>query len=285
MADGKRYYWLKLKEDFFTSKRIKKLRNQAGGDTYTIIYLKLQLLALRSEGVLTWTGLEESVAEELALDLDENPDDVEVTLLYLLKTGLAETNDNRSFFLPWVVENTGSENASAQRVRAFRERQALQCNAQALQSNTLETQVKRVCNAEKEIEKEIELEKEKDNARARLKDREDEKDDGFQAFWSAYPKKNGGDIREAFMEYDHVTETLGIPKETLIKAAKELAEVTQAEEVRFLPNAAKWLRNRGWEQKATLAPVKHKSYTTAAEAKPRTAIDVDKLKMLEDMMK
>jgi hypothetical protein len=126
--------------------------------------------------------------------------------------------------------------------------------------------------------------REDNNARARLKDREDEKDDGFQAFWSAYPKKNGGDIREAFMEYDHATETMGIPKETLIKAAKELAEVTTAEEVRFLPNAAKWLRNRGWEQKAAPAPAKQKSYTTAAEAKRRTTIDVDKLKMLEDMM-
>ena len=70
MDDGKRYYWLKLKDDFFTSKRIKKLRNQAGGDTYTIIYLKMQLLAMKTDGVLTWTGLEENFAEELALDLD-----------------------------------------------------------------------------------------------------------------------------------------------------------------------------------------------------------------------
>ena len=84
MADGKRYYWLKLKDDFFTSKRIKKLRNQAGGDTYTIIYLKMQLLAMKTDGVLTWTGLEENFAEELALDLDEKPDDVEVTLSWSL---------------------------------------------------------------------------------------------------------------------------------------------------------------------------------------------------------
>ena len=41
MSEGKRYYWLKLKDDFFTSKRIKKLRAMAGGDTYLIIYLKL----------------------------------------------------------------------------------------------------------------------------------------------------------------------------------------------------------------------------------------------------
>lgn len=39
MATNKRYYWIKLKEEFFTDKRIKRLRRISGGDTYTIIYL------------------------------------------------------------------------------------------------------------------------------------------------------------------------------------------------------------------------------------------------------
>ena len=38
---AKRYYWLKLKNDFFRGKHIKMLRKIAGGDTYTIIYLKM----------------------------------------------------------------------------------------------------------------------------------------------------------------------------------------------------------------------------------------------------
>ena len=155
MAEGKRYYWLRLKEDFFHSKRIKKLRNMAGGDTYTIIYLKMQLLALKTEGILTWTGLEDKFADELALDIDERPEDVEVTLMFLLNTGLAETNDGRDYFFPYVLENTGSETASTQRVREYRARKALHCN-------TDETRMKRIGNAEKEIEKEIELEIEKD---------------------------------------------------------------------------------------------------------------------------
>ena len=46
----KRYYWLRFKDDFFDSKRIKKLRKMAGGDTYVIIYLKMQLKALRTDG-------------------------------------------------------------------------------------------------------------------------------------------------------------------------------------------------------------------------------------------
>ena len=46
MATNKRYYWIKLKEEFFTDKRIKRLRRISGGDTYTIIYLKLLLLRI-----------------------------------------------------------------------------------------------------------------------------------------------------------------------------------------------------------------------------------------------
>ena len=56
MAEN-RYYWLKLQEDFFDSKRIKKLRRIAGGDTYTIIYLKMQLMAMKRDGILEYTGL------------------------------------------------------------------------------------------------------------------------------------------------------------------------------------------------------------------------------------
>lgn len=49
---AKKYYWLKLRNDWFGDKRIKKLRSIAGGDTYTIIYLKMQLLSLKNEGKL-----------------------------------------------------------------------------------------------------------------------------------------------------------------------------------------------------------------------------------------
>ena len=149
-----RYYWLKLKSDFFDSKRVKKLRAMAGGDTYLIIYLKMQLKALKTDGVLEYTGLEEQFADELALDIDERPDDVRVTLLYLLQYGLCECSDNVHYFLPWVAENTGSEGASAQRVRDCRNRKALQCNTDV-------TQVKQNCNGEKREKKQEKEKREK----------------------------------------------------------------------------------------------------------------------------
>ena len=161
MGDGKRYFWLKLYDDFFGSFRIKKLRRMAGGDTFVIIYLKMQLKAMKTDGVLTFRGLEKDIVDELAIDLDEEPDNVRITVAYLISCGLAETSESMNLFLPYAVENTGSETASAQRVRDFRAKQ------KALQCNTDVTQVKRLCSVEKEIEKVIdidtEIEIEKDN--------------------------------------------------------------------------------------------------------------------------
>ena len=150
--ESKRYYWLRLHDDFFDSARIKKLRKMAGGDTYTIIYLKMQLVAMKKDGIIQWTGLEDSAADEIALDINESPDDVRVVLAYLLSCGLAETSDDIHYYFPYAVLNTGSETASTQRSREFRERQkALQCNTNA-------TQMQQNCNVEKEKRKRIDRE-------------------------------------------------------------------------------------------------------------------------------
>ena len=150
----KRYYWLKFREDFFDSKRIKKLRRMAGGDTYVIIYLKMQLKALKTDGVLEFTGVEQEFADELALDIDESPDDVRIVLAFLLAYGMCECSDNVHYYLPYVTENTGSETASTQRWRDWKKRQN---EARVLETNTQPTLPQRTANAEKEIEKEKEI--------------------------------------------------------------------------------------------------------------------------------
>lgn len=156
---AKRYYWLKLKEDFFRDKRIKKLRKIAGGDTYTVIYLKMLLKTLNTDGVLQYEGIEDSFAEELALDLDEDPDNVEITLNFLISSGLMVELPDNQFALTEVAENVGSETSSAQRVREHRERQ------KALQCNTDVTGVKHLCNVEREREKEKEKEERREEKR------------------------------------------------------------------------------------------------------------------------
>lgn len=121
----KRYFWLKLKEEFFQDKEIKKLRRIAGGDTYTIIYLKLMLLSLKSDGRLYFDGIEDSFYEELALEIDEDPENVKVTLMYLEKMSLVKLVNEDEMFLTQMDNLIVSESESAKRVRAHRARKKL----------------------------------------------------------------------------------------------------------------------------------------------------------------
>jgi predicted phage replisome organizer/uncharacterized phage protein (TIGR02220 family) len=134
----KRYYWLKLKDDFFTQKAIKKLRKIAGGDTFTIIYLKMMLLAMKSDGKLYFEGIENNFYEELALELDEDEANVNLTVNYLMNHGLMEESQNE-YFLPESVSNVGSETDSAERVRKFRQK-TLHGNIDVTPSNAQVTQ-------------------------------------------------------------------------------------------------------------------------------------------------
>lgn len=149
MAEPKRYFWLKLHKDFFQRKEIKRLRKIAGGDTYTIIYLKMLLRSIMSEGKLYFDGLEENFCSELALDLDESEENVQITVTYLLNSGLLEMRSEDEYYLPDTKNSTGCETAVAARVRRHRDKK------KALQCNTDVTQVKHFCNGEKEIEKEL----------------------------------------------------------------------------------------------------------------------------------
>ena len=119
----------------------------------------------------------------------------------------------------------------------------------------------------------------------RTRAREDEQDDGFTAFWNAYPRKSG-DIRQAYMAYLHALDT-GATPEKLIEAINAQTDGVSPEDLHFLPSAEKWLRNRGWESKASLKSTKKetkpKQYTTAQEYKaPQKAKSVEEIMELVD---
>ena len=146
---NKRYYWIQLAQDFFKSKEMKLLRKIAGGDTHTIIYLKMMLISLEDGGHIYYDGLADNLAEEIALVIDENVEDIKITLIFLESKGLLTRKNDRDYFLEQVPEMVGSETASTRRSRKHRELRGLHCNAIAT-----------TCNGD--IEKDIDIEVEKD---------------------------------------------------------------------------------------------------------------------------
>lgn len=195
----KRYYWLKLKEDFFRDLKIKKLRKIAGGDTYTIIYLKMQLLSLKNQGVLEYTKVENSFEEEIALAIDEDVENVAVTIAYLTQNGLLEEINESQFLLNGAVKCIGSETEVAARVRKCREMKdqnetkMLQCNTNVTNCNknvTLDIDI------EKDIELDIEKEKKEINKEKKLTDAQEIQkiiDDNF---------KYNNELYEAYNEFN-----------------------------------------------------------------------------------
>lgn len=184
----KRYYWLKLKDNFFKNKKIKKLRRIAGGDTYTIIYLKMQLLSINDNGKLYFENVEDSFAEELALELDENIDNVKMTLIFLIKNGLLVEVNPEEFILPETVECIGSETSKAELMRKKRSKE------KAIEGNNVTTLLPPVTESytekdirDKSIENRvIDIDIEKDKEREEKKDNKYFSDDNLNSIFEEF---------------------------------------------------------------------------------------------------
>lgn len=230
----KKYYWLKLMKDFFTKPKIKKLRRIAGGDTYTIIYLKMQLLSLDNEAIIRFENIEDTIEEEIALTIDEDVENVTVTLNYLLSQGLIEKKSDNEYLLTETVKLIGSETSVAKRVRKYREKQkALQCNADVTN-----------CNIEIDIEKDKELELDLDKEKINKKDLEKE----FEELWYLYPKKQGK--KKALDTYIKCRKRKGsnvtyeIVKEGIINYTKHIEKNKVPNQ--YIKQGSTWFNNECW---------------------------------------
>lgn len=123
MGQNKKYYWLKLKENFFEEKQIKYLRSLPDGDKIVIAYLKMQLKSLKTEGFIKYDSILPSNIDELAMILDENTNIIKLMIGALQKVNAVEILDDGSFYMIAMQDLIGKEGESAERVRKFRERE------------------------------------------------------------------------------------------------------------------------------------------------------------------
>ena len=122
---GKRYYWLKLQVGFFQELIIKQLRTLPEGDSIVLLYLKLLLKAINTEGIIYYQYILPTLDEEIALDTGEKPALVKLTISALCQYHAAVFLDDQSLQLLYLEDMVGSESASASRVRNHRANQKL----------------------------------------------------------------------------------------------------------------------------------------------------------------
>lgn len=120
---NKRYYWLKLKNDFFEGDEINWLEEQENGAVYILFYLKLCLRSLRSDGVLMRRvgKMEIPYDTKKLAEITGTPlPAAETAMALLTSAGLVEVQENGALFMPQMEDMTGSETEKAAVMRKHR---------------------------------------------------------------------------------------------------------------------------------------------------------------------
>ena len=118
--DKKRFYWLKLKEDFFKNYKIKALKALPNGRLYVLIYIELLAESISHEGQLRFSKTLPYDHVTLAAVIGEDPDIVKSAIESFCRLELAEILDDKTIFMREIQKLIGSETGSAQKVREWR---------------------------------------------------------------------------------------------------------------------------------------------------------------------
>lgn len=165
MAEKKKYYWLKLKRDFFKRHDIRIVESMPNGKDYILFYLKLLLESIDHEGTLRFSETIPYNEQMLSVVTNTNIDTVRSAMKLFIELNMMTVFDDQTIYMNEVDKLIGSESSSAERVRKHR---ALKGNS--LQSNTLVTKGNTEIEKDKEIDKdtdtdldtEVEIEEKKE---------------------------------------------------------------------------------------------------------------------------
>lgn len=153
MADNQKYYYMRLKENFFDEDAIKIIESMPDGYLYSNILLKLYLKSLKSNGKLMFNERIPYNPSVLATIIHHQVGTVEKAIELFKEMDLIEVLDNGAIYMLDIQNFIGKSNTEADRKREYRAR--IKSEKQRL----LEIgQKSGQCPQEIEIEKEKEIE-------------------------------------------------------------------------------------------------------------------------------
>ena len=154
MAETKKYFWLKLKRDFFKRHDIQIIEAMPNGKDYILFYLKLLCESVDHEGNLRFSEQIPYNEQMLSTITNTNVDIVRQAIKIFSELGMMDILDDGTFYMHEVQKMLGFETEWAKKQREYRERKRQQ------EDNVLSLSDKSK-SIEIDIEKEIEIETEK----------------------------------------------------------------------------------------------------------------------------
>lgn len=170
MSD-KRYYWIKLKTDFFNLPEIDWLLSQKNGAEYIVLYQMLCLMTANNNGELSSKFGEMLVPYDVDKIVRDTKhfdfDTVKVALELYKKLGLIYESEDNALRISNYEEMIGisktddhAKKLNAERQRRFREKKRMENNVTVTEELTLNRNTEIDIEKEKEIDKEIDIKKE-----------------------------------------------------------------------------------------------------------------------------
>ena len=162
MSDNKKYYYLRLKDNFFDSDELKILESMKDGYLYSNILLKLYLRSLKNDGKLVVNDRIPYNAEMLASVTGHQVGTVKQALSIFKDLGLIDVLENGAIYMLDIQNFIGKGSSEADRKREYRQR--IETDRTNVQTNLRQISEKYPPEIEIELEKEIKIEKEIDSS-------------------------------------------------------------------------------------------------------------------------
>ena len=122
MSDNKRYYYLRLKENFFDSEEMKIIEGMPDGYLYSNILLKLYLRSLKTDGRLMLGG-KIPYSPEMISSVTGHPVGIVKQAISIFKElGLIEILDNGAIYITDIQNFIGKGSTEADRIREYRKK-------------------------------------------------------------------------------------------------------------------------------------------------------------------
>lgn len=162
MSDNKKYYYLRLKDNFFDGDELKILESMKDGYLYSNILLKLYLRSLKNDGKLVVNDRIPYNAEMLASVTGHQIGTIKQALSIFKDLGLIDVLENGAIYMLDIQNFIGRGSSEADRKREYRQR--IETDRTNVQTKVREISEKSPPEIELELKKEIKIEKEIDSS-------------------------------------------------------------------------------------------------------------------------
>ena len=250
MADNKKYYYMRLKEDFFNSEEIILLESMQDGYLYSNILLKMYLSSLKNEGRLMFNNIIPYNAQMIAIITRHQVGTVEKALEVFERLGLIDILDNGAIYMMNIQSYIGKSSTEADRIKEYRKKvQQEKLGVQMYDNRTPEKELK----TEPEKEPETETKKETDSKEKKETNKQAslEAEELFERLWKLYPKKRG----KGSVSQTQKRKLLNVGYDNLVKCIDRYKHDVEGKDMQYIKNGSTFFNSgyidyldENWEQ-------------------------------------